>query len=71
MDVLDASFDLGLIKREDGGFLGIADRPDLHVDSVLHRAVIFRRRGGHGGGRGDRRRHDDAGHATAAAGVEI
>ena len=40
MDVLDASFDLGLIKREDGGFLGIADRPDLHVDSVLHRAVI-------------------------------
>ena len=40
MDVLDASFGLGLIKREDGGFLGIADRPDLHVDSVLHRAVI-------------------------------
>ena len=40
MDVLDASFDLGLIKREDGGFLEIADRPDLHVDSVLHRAVI-------------------------------
>merc|ERR1719240_475437 len=40
MDVLDASFDLGLINREDGGFLGIADRPDLHVDSVLHRAVI-------------------------------
>jgi len=40
MDVLDASFGLGLIKREDGGFLEIADRPDLHVDSVLHRAVI-------------------------------
>ena len=40
MDVLDASFGLGLIKREGGGFLGIADRPDLHVDSVLHRAVI-------------------------------
>ena len=40
MDVLDASFGLGLIKREDGGFLGIADQPDLHVDSVLHRAVI-------------------------------
>jgi serpin B len=40
MDVLDASFDLGLIKREGGGFLEIADRPDLHVDSVLHRAVI-------------------------------
>ena len=40
MDVLDASFDLGLIKREDGGFLEISDRPDLHVDSVLHRAVI-------------------------------
>jgi len=40
MDVLDASFGLGLIKREDGGFLEISDRPDLHVDSVLHRAVI-------------------------------
>ena len=40
MDVLDASFGLGLIKREDGGFLGMPDRPDLHVDSVLHRAVI-------------------------------
>ncbi len=40
MDVLDASFGLGLIKGEDGGFLEIADRPDLHVDSVLHRAVI-------------------------------
>jgi serpin B len=40
MDVLDATYGLGLIKREDGVFLEISDRPDLHVDSVLHRAVI-------------------------------
>lgn len=40
MDMLAATYDLGVIKSEDGGFLQIADRPDLHVDSVLHRAVV-------------------------------